>query len=384
MATKSQIYRIDSKTARARLTPRREPYWHKLRKGAYLGYRRTETGGTWIARHRTEEGRQQYESLGPLSEIEPDEQFETAKERAEDWLKSLGSRAKTAYTVKDVIDDYVKHRRVKNSLKSAEDARQRLYKHAVPELGHIRLTKLTTAQLADWRDSLVRVSEDEEDVRKSKDGANRVLSYLKAALNLAYQKDHIGTDRAWRRVKAFEGVGQARKVFLTEAQVKRLYEHTSGAFHGLVKSLLLTGMRPGIEPAHLLVEQFDRRAGTLEVRKSKTGPRTVYLSDEAVAHFKALAKGKHPKAYLHTKDDGSPWGKSHQQRPMVEARKAAKLPKDTNMYSLRHTYISRALLAGVNAQVVAENCGTSVRMIEKHYGKFLRSDRRAMFNQVTL
>jgi hypothetical protein len=43
-----------------------------------------------------------------------------------------------------------------------------------------------------------------------------------------------------------------------------------------------------------------------------------------------------------------------------------------------------ALLAGVPIQVVAENCGTSVRMLEKHYGKFLSTDRREMFNKVGL
>jgi hypothetical protein len=54
------------------------------------------------------------------------------------------------------------------------------------------------------------------------------------------------------------------------------------------------------------------------------------------------------------------------------------------MYAFRHYHISRALLAGIQAQVIAENCGTSVRMIEKHYGKFVGSDRRAMMNAMTL
>jgi hypothetical protein len=38
----------------------------------------------------------------------------------------------------------------------------------------------------------------------------------------------------------------------------------------------------------------------------------------------------------------------------------------------------------VQPQVVAENCGTSMRMIESHSGKFLKADRRAMFNTVAL
>ena len=100
--------------------------------------------------------------------------------------------------------------------------------------------------------------------------------------------------------------------------------------------------------------------------------------------FKELSKSKLPNAKLHFKDNGNVWGKSHQHRPMTDAIKAANLPQDTCFYSLRHTHISKALLAGVNAQVLAENCGTSVKMIEKHYGKFLRSDRREMFNRVKL
>ncbi len=62
--------------------------------------------------------------------------------------------------------------------------------------------------------------------------------------------------------------------------------------------------------------------------------------------------------------------------------KAAKVPAETTFYALRHTHISLALLAGVNIQVLSENTGTSVRMIEQYYGKFLRADRRAMFDKV--
>ena len=42
------------------------------------------------------------------------------------------------------------------------------------------------------------------------------------------------------------------------------------------------------------------------------------------------------------------------------------------------------LLAGINALVIAQNCGTSVRMIEKHYGKFTGKDRRVMVNLIEL
>ena len=38
------------------------------------------------------------------------------------------------------------------------------------------------------------------------------------------------------------------------------------------------------------------------------------------------------------------------------------------------TFISLALSRGVNIKWLAEYCGTSVAMIEKHYGRYIKSD----------
>ena len=361
---------------------RREPYWHKLQKGGYVGYRCTKSGGSWIGRWRSDDGNQQYDSYGTLSDITPGEQFDEAQRLAREWFKSLGAAPITGYTVKTAIDDYVKSLEIKKSPKAGKDVRQRLDKHVPSSLGDIKLTKVTMKDLTQWQDSLVRLSGNEDDTRKSKDGANRLLNMLKAALNLAYKNDIVGSDRAWRRVSAFEDVGEARKIILTDKQIARLYEAIDGGFHNIIKSALLTGARYG-ELVAARVTDFDAGHGSIMLA-GKTGERICYLSDTAIAHFKQLSKNKLPSAFIHTKDDGTTWGKSHQHRPTQAAVKAARLPQGTTFYALRHTHISRALLAGVNTQVVAENCGTSVRMIEKHYGKFLKSDRRAMFNKVML
>ena len=370
---------ITSKSARDRLVPRREPYWSRVVKGGYVGYRKSRYAGTWVARWRTAGSKQLTHALD-LQGVDPADQYDEATRRAQQWFDSLGNQHKTGYTVADAIEDYCKHREINNSKASALDARQRLEKHVVPRLGDLQLVKLTKQQVTDWRDNLVRVSDDPEDVRKSKDGANRLLSYFKAALNLAYQREIIATDRAWRTVRAFKDVGQARQVILTDDQIKRLREHTDGPFGELVESALLTGARYG-ELIAARVEDLDAHNGALRL-SGKTGSRDCYLSGAALAHFKRLASSKLPAAYLHTKEDGSAWGKSHQHRHVQAAVKSARLPRATTFYALRHTHISRALLAGVNAQVVAENTGTSVRMIEKYYGKFMKADRRAMFDRV--
>lgn len=370
---------ITSKSSRDRLTPRREPYWSRVVKGGFVGYRKSTYGGTWVARWRTADSKQLTQALH-IEGVEPADQFDEAKKQAQQWFDSLGVSHRAGYTVADAVEDYWKHREIHNSKASGRDAKQRLERHVIPTLGDVALAKLTKKQVSDWHKGLVRVSDDPDDVRKSKDGANRLLSYFKAALNLAYNNEIVGTDRAWRTVKAFTDVGQARQVILSDEQIKRLRERTSGSFHDIVESALLTGARYG-ELIAARVEDLDSSNGSIRL-SGKTGSRDCYLSAAGLDHLKRLSKGKLPAAYLHTKRGGEPWGRSHQQRHMAEAVKKAKLPRETTFYALRHTHISRALLAGVNAQVVAENTGTSVRMIEKYYGKFMSADRREMFNRI--
>ena len=49
-------------------------------------------------------------------------------------------------------------------------------------------------------------------------------------------------------------------------------------------------------------------------------------------------------------------------------------PRKRGMYATRHTYISVALSHGVNHKWISEQCGTSLAMIEKSYGKYIGGD----------
>jgi hypothetical protein len=43
--------RINTAAKRRRLEPNREPYWWKIGKGRFIGFRKTPTGGgSWVAR----------------------------------------------------------------------------------------------------------------------------------------------------------------------------------------------------------------------------------------------------------------------------------------------------------------------------------------------
>jgi hypothetical protein len=71
---------LSRKGSRASLPVRREPYWHKLETGAYLGFRRGPD--TWIARFRDRTGDQNYRALTDVPRDCKD-QFVAAKKLAE-------------------------------------------------------------------------------------------------------------------------------------------------------------------------------------------------------------------------------------------------------------------------------------------------------------
>jgi integrase len=208
---------------------------------------------------------------------------------------------------------------------------------------------------------------------------------LRAALTLAWRDGHAGDDSAWRRIKPYPATGAQREVFLTEEQIRSLLKKCDPDFAVLVRAGLYTGARPG-ELRVVTVGNFDAKTGTLQIPSGKTGARSVVLSDEAVAWFAKLS-AKRPKGeplLLRRDSDNTPWNNMDVSRRMRRAVKAAKLPEETCFYTLRHTYVSSALVRGVNIQLIAENVGTSIRMIEQHYGKFLQADRRKAFNAAPL
>jgi hypothetical protein len=48
----------------------------------------------------------------------------------------------------------------------------------------------------------------------------------------------------------------------------------------------------------------------------------------------------------------------------------------------RHTFISHALSRGTNIKWLAQYCGTSIQMIEKHYGKYIKSDAKEQLKKL--
>lgn len=147
---------------------------------------------------------------------------------------------------------------------------------------------------------------------------------------------------------------------------------------------MLTGARPG-ELANLRREDLEERTGVITF-DGKTDKRSVPLSAPALELFKRRAKDLLllPEAYLLTQDDGRKWNRWDWGDPMREAVAKAKLRKSVVLYTLRHSFITEALGRGMTTLDVAQLTGTSLMMIQRHYGQVADKPLRERLAEVTM
>ena len=223
---------------------------------------------------------------------------------------------------------------------------------------------------------------DEEDLRKSKDSANRNLTALKAALNLALHDRLVAIDAGWKTVTRFPNAGRRREQYLTNDDRTALIEHCDADLAALVQALMLTAVRLG-EIASANVGDFNHTQGTLTLN-GKTGKRTVTLSTTTRELFAAEAKGKLPSAPLLADAFGNRWNKDSWKKRFKAAAKAAKLPGNVVMYTLRHVAISEMIAGGIDTFVVAKLAGSSTAMIDKRDGHLRHEQTRARLDAVAM
>lgn len=359
MARKS----IDRSTTRAKLEPRREPYWGApIERGLFIGFRKLDAGGTWIARWRDEDGRQRYQSLGHADVVS----YEDAQAKARAWRKGLaaGVEATGTETVEDACKAYVADLRVEGREDAAVDAEGRFNRTVYgTSFGKLKLATLRTAKIKDWRARLDMGAASK----------NRTLTALKAALNKAVADRLVEAGKAieWRQVKPLEAKNR-REVYLDATQRRRLIEHMPKELQSFMGALYLTALRPGAL-AEAKVEDFDARSGSLYIRAHDKGhgERTIALSADAKALMRKEAKGKLPLAPLFAQPDGNHWLRGLWSEAIRDAIRPAKLPPGTVAYSLRHSAITDLLTAGADPLTVCKQAGTSMVMLEKHYAHLL-------------
>jgi len=401
---------IDTPAKRARLAPRKNPYWKGIaggRGGVSLGYRRSEQGlGAWIAK-TVLQGKRTEEKVGYADDVlgQGGVDYKTAVAKAIEWssrqhlvFETKGPAAAPQPTVRSAVEAYAAVREGL-SPRFGKNARGRLAKHVLsdPQLAPMRLARLSAGDLEVWRDQL-------EDLAPAT--INRLLNDFRAALNAAgvthrrrlpahfAQEVRIGT----RRV---EEADVARRQILSDEQIVTLVSASfevddTGDFGRLVTLLAASGARHS-QAVRVLIGGYQHNQQRVLIPSSRKGrgrqerpPIAIQLSPAVCARLLPAVGGRNADEPLLTRWHWSRTGRSQWERverrawgPQYEAHRywpdtvrvandnGARLPEDTVMYAFRHSSIVRGLRANLPVRLVAALHDTSVEMIEKHYSAYI-------------
>ncbi len=359
MAKLIRDHRLETRSARLKLNSRDNPgpYWREIYRGTALGYRR----GKWIIR-QYQNGRYRKKTIGRADDIEDanGKNILSFKQAQEIALAFHADDPAAGYTVADACRDYLADYETRSG-KDTANIECTYNKHVIPEWGGLEVAKLTSSQLRRWLNALAG-----DGSRPKKSTANKHLTKLKAALNFAFRENLVADDRAWRIVKPFKNVDAPRTRILTDLEVKKLIKEIDDTFRPMVKAALLTGCRYG-ELCRLRVRDF--YGDHIHIAESKSGkPRDIPLTTEGQEFFSQAVSGCAGSDFIFTRDDASPWEKSHQHRRMRAACKEAKIDPPISFHILRHAYGGALARAGVSLQIIAAVLGhADTRMTEKHY-----------------
>lgn len=370
---------------REKLKPRAgdEPHWHRLRQGCYLGFRpsKKKAGGTWFARvYDPESNRNTRKRLGDYGTLSGHDVFRQAKVDAETWAEAVesgGARAVDLVTVADACEAYLKQ-------KPGAIADGVFRRHVFSDpIAKVKLDKLRRHHLREWRKRLEQapalLSRSKEGEKRTKERAkstvNRDMVPLRAALGQVLMAGAPNTDAAWQEaLRPFKGADKRRDLYLDRSERKRMINAASDEAQAFIKALCILPLRPGAL-AGLKAGDFDKRTRTFTIGKDKNGnPRQITLPPTIADFFAEQVKGKLPAAPIFVRAEGGAWNKDAWKYPVKDAVKAAGLPEAASAYTLRHSVITDLIRARLPILTVAQLSGTSVAMIEKHYGHLVRDD----------
>tara|TARA_R100001591_G_scaffold59752_2_gene69606 strand:+ start:1412 stop:2989 length:1578 start_codon:yes stop_codon:yes gene_type:complete len=263
----------------------------------------------------------------------------------------------------------------------------KVYKDAT--LGNIRIDDITlqdlesiksnvakTARQNDYK--LVKITEVEK-ARRRKVTANRVVVILKAILNFAYthkQVTHVKTNAQWLPFKKFKGVDSNRKDWWDYDECQAwLNKCNEPSLRNFFIGAISCGFRFG-EQSMLRVGDVELDASTkyVHVRAEITKTardRKVIIPSQYVEYFQTLIAGRDKDELLYIYRGGKRNSDNFTSHKVYQAfqlvTKAAKIRRLT-WHSLRHSYASQLVNAGVPLKVVADQLGhTTTIYVEKWY-----------------
>lgn len=380
--------KIDTVESRKKLVIRSEPYWQRLTTLCYLGFRKTDNnGGTWKLRIQTQGvSERSYATFGTFDTLPEGARFDAAKRAAEVHLKHLELGGSVdAITVGNACERLVLKYKNEGNPQAAKDAdgRFKRWVYSNKKLASTPIQRLTATMLSDWRNTMAATPAKHQDKTvvsvkpRAASTVNRDMAVLKIALNLAHEDGYVTSKHAWStKLKPIKDATGKRDCYLDINQRLALMEHATPDLAILINAMSVLPLRPGAV-ANLKVSNFDKRQSTLVVGKDKAGKDRVILLPESTAKFCAShVKNRPSSAPLFVRAGGNAWNKDSWKYPFKDAVVAANLPSDATAYAIRHSTITDLITGGLDTMTVARISGTSIQMIESHYGHL--KDKHAM------
>jgi len=260
-------------------------------------------------------------------------------------------------------------------------------RHVRRRFDGVRLDHVTPAALEDFRAYLTRPEREGGRGLKMKTARDLIDGSFRALYRDAREVDRLVTGDPFAALTWPAKIDPEPDPF-TEDERDLLVEHfwqRNRPYYPLVYVAFFTGMRTG-ELVGLRWGDVDIRTAKLHVRRSRTmgednapktrkSKRTIALLPDVAAVLRQ-AKPLHADedAFVFTTQTGTPLdAERFVEKHWRRALRATNV-RPRRFYDTRHTFISAALTRGTNLKWLADYCGTSVDMIERHYGRYMHGD----------
>jgi len=234
------------------------------------------------------------------------------------------------------------------------------------------VASLSGREIRSWRDSLLARGLAPASV-------DRNLIALKAALNLAARDDpRIRNASAWKLPRLPDVEPTFHHVVLDPAPIAKIIRSAYAfdpAFGRVIEVLATTGARASqvvrLEVGDLRLDPPRLLMPTSRKGRRRRAERRPVPIPESLAQRLRRNVDTGP---LLTMSDGRPW------RPNEIAKRFPLLRAGAGItaYSLRHSSITRQLLAGIPVRVVAAHHDSSVQQIEKTYSRYISDHADAL------
>lgn len=277
------------------------------------------------------------------------------------------------YTLAEFVPVFLERHGADVRERTIETLRERLAV-AKRRFGSVRLRELEamTGEMATWYAELPERSRF------------AYMAALRQALGAAVRWHLMGSNPAVIAVKNRQPPPRTIRTY-TVAELDAIGQELSAIYRGLPAFAAATGLRPE-EWAALERKDIDRKAGLITVARTVTGGkstpievlelaktdgsrREVPLTPRALA---ALELATPRIGLIFPAPEGGPLNLDNfRRRQWAPAIEASGVERPARIYDLRSTFASDSLAAGITVFELGRVMGTSIRMLERHYGRLL-------------